>query len=710
VRNPLDDGAISRLLQPRSVAIIGASPTPGALGNALLVNLERAGFAGAIHLINPKRDMIDERPCLTSIALLPEGVDVAVLAIPRAAVIETVRALAARRVGAAIIFSAGFAEGGAEGIAEQAEIGRIASSSGMVIEGPNCLGMINFVDNVPLTFVDMPIPRVKKGKRVGIVSQSGAMAAVIATTLMAKDVALSYFVSTGNEAASGIEDYVDWLINDADTQAIALVVEQFRDPARFQALARRARDLGKPIILLHPGRSAAARESAATHTGAMAGDYEVMRVLVEHAGVVVCHDLEEVADVLDLAVRCGPIQRGAAILCESGAFKALTLDVAEEIGLDLPLFADDTSPKLCAALPDFVGVSNPVDLTAQALVDPDLYRRTFEALIDDHRLGSIILSIIQTDEGSSDRKFPAILSAIEALKHEKPVIFTGVDEGAIVPAHYIAALRNLGVPYFPTPDRAFRAVARWSKCTTDVSATPDAPGISLDLPDEGGVIPEYRSKAMLAPLGITFPRATMTTTISEAHEAASALGWPVVIKAQSADLSHKSDAGGVLLNLSNEQSLAEGWATLLGNIEAHRPGMILDGVLVEAMGARGTEMIVGGRNDPEWGPVVLVGAGGVMAELFHDVRLLPADLTHDAIVRALETLKSAPLLTGFRGSPPLDIDALARLIETVGALLCAEPRIREIDLNPVIVYPDGHGAVALDALMLVAPQPTNQVT
>jgi acetate---CoA ligase (ADP-forming) len=536
------------------------------------------------------------------------------------------------------------------------------------------------------------------------------MAAVIATTLMAKDVALSYFVSTGNEAASGIEDYVDWLINDAATQAIALVVEQFRDPARFQALARRARDLGKPIILLHPGRSAAARESAATHTGAMAGDYEVMRVLVEHVGVVVCHDLEEVADVLDLAVRCGSIQRGAAILCESGAFKALALDVAEEIGLDLPLFDDDTSPKLRAALPDFVGVSNPVDLTAQGLVDPDLYRRTFEALIDDDRLGSIILSIIQTDEGSSDRKFPAIIRAIEALKHEKPVIFTGVDEGAIVPAHYIAALRNLGVPYVPTPDRAFRAVARWSKRTTEVSATRDMPDIVLNLPDDGGVIPEYRSKAMLAPLGIPFPRATMTTTISEAHEAASALGWPVVIKAQSVDLSHKSDAGGVVLNLNDKQSLDEGWATLLGNVETHRPGMILDGVLVEAMGARGTEMIVGGRNDPDWGPVVLVGAGGVMAELFHDVRLLPADLTYDAIVSALHTLKSAPLLTGFRGSPPLDIGALARLIETVGALLCAESRIREIDLNPVIVYPDGHGIVALDALMLVAPQPTNQVT
>ncbi len=701
MREPLARGAVGRLLRPRSVAIVGASATPGALGHSLLRNLERAGFAGGIHLVNPRRAEIDGRPCLASIDALPEDVDVAVLAIPRAAVLETVRSLAARRVGAAIIFSAGFAEGGEEGIAEQREIGRIAAASGMVIEGPNCLGMINFVDDVPLTFVDMPRPRVRDGRRVGIVSQSGAMAAVIATTLMAKDLPLSYFVSTGNEAASGIEDYVDWLIDDGDTQAIGLVVEQFRDPRRFQALARRAGAAGKPIVLLHPGRSAAARESAATHTGAMAGDYDVMRVLVERAGVVVCRELEEVADVLDLAVRCGPIRPGAAILGESGAFKALALDVAEDIGLDLPPFDDALSPKLRAALPEFVGVSNPVDLTAQALVDPDLYRRTFDALLDDDRLGAIILSIIQTDERTADRKFPAIIDAIRRLKPRKPVIFTGVDEGAGVPADYIAALRGIGVPYFPTPDRAFRAMARWSRRSAGEPAAA-APFAPFALPEDGGVIPEYRSKTLLAPLGIAFPAGRFVTGLDEAAAAAEAIGWPVVLKAQAAALSHKSDVGGVVLNLTDAAALAEGWARLHADVASHAPGVPLDGVLVEAMGARGFEMIVGGRNDPDWGPVVLVGAGGVLAELFRDVRLLPADLAAEAIVAELHALRSAPLLNGFRGAPPLDVAALARLIGAVGALLRAAPRLREIDLNPVIVYPAGQGVVALDALMLAA--------
>ncbi len=701
MRASLPANAVGRLLRPRSIAIVGASATPGALGHSLLANLERAQFAGDIHLVNPRRTEIGGRPCLNAIEALPRDVDVAVLAIPRAAVLETLRALATQRVGAAIIFSAGFAEGGEEGIAEQREIGRIAAKSGMVIEGPNCLGMINFVDNVPLTFVDMPQPTTDKGKRVGIVSQSGAMAAVIATTLMAKDVALSYFISTGNEAASGIEDYVDWLIDDGDTQAITLVVEQFRDPARFQALARRARAAGKPIILLHPGRSAAARESAATHTGAMAGDYDVMRVLVERAGVVLCCELEEVADVLDLAVRCGPIKPGTAILGESGAFKALALDVAETIGLDLPPFDDALSPRLRAALPDFVGVSNPVDLTAQALVDPDLYRRTFDALLDDDRLGAIIISIIQTDARTAQVKFPPIINAIRQLNPQKPVIFTGVDEGAGVPAEYISALRELGVPYFPTPDRAFRAVARWNRHAAGDPATADPRMAALELPATGGVIPEYRSKQLLEPLGIVFPAGRFVTSLDEARVAAHALGWPVVIKVQAAALSHKSDVGGVVLNLANEAALDAGWAKLQDDVARHAPGVPIDGILVEAMGARGVEMIVGGRNDPDWGPVVLVGAGGVLAELFHDVRLLPADLPHDAIVAELRALKSGALLDGFRGSSPLDVAALARLVGGVGALLRANPRIAEIDLNPVIVYPDG--VVALDALLLTVP-------
>jgi acyl-CoA synthetase (NDP forming) len=693
--------ALDRLLKPRSIAIVGASDKPGALGASVLANLERQGYAGDIHLINPKRTEIAGRPCVASIDDLPHGVDAAVLAIPRAAVLDTVRALAANGVGAAVIFSAGFAEGGPEGRADQEELARIAAESGMVIEGPNCLGLVNFVDGVPLTFIELPAERLGDRPGIGIVSQSGAMAAVLEVTLMSRGLGLSYSISTGNEAASGVEDYVDALVDDPHTHVIAMIVEQFRKPARFLAAAEKARAAGKPIVLLHPGRSSAARESAATHTGAMAGDYKVMGIKVAHAGVLQVETLEELGDVTEILLRCPAMGTGgAAVVTESGAYKALTLDLAEREGLALPVIADEDSAELRASMPDFVPVTNPLDVTAQGLVDPDMYSRVIKALLSDDRFGSVLLGIIQTDETTSNIKFGPILSAIEGRTLSKPVVLAGLDEGAAIPAHYVERLRAASVPYFPSSERAVRSLARifaWNRRACAVQALEP---IRLDgLPS--GVVPEYRSKELLGPIGIPFPQAKLATTLEEAQAAAETLGYPIVLKAQSADLSHKSDAGGVIVGLANAQALAEGWQRLADNIAHHRPGLVLDGVLVEAMGARGTELIVGARNDPEWGPVVLVGFGGVQAEVLQDVRLLPPDLDQAAILAELDQLKSAALLHGFRGAPALDVKAVAAIVASVGRLLLGEPRIREIDLNPVILY--ANGAVALDALMLVEP-------
>jgi acyl-CoA synthetase (NDP forming) len=692
---------IARLLRPRSVAIVGASATPGALGAAVLANLERLQYGGEIHLINPNRDRIGDRPCLKSVDDLPAGVDVAVLAIPRAAVLDTVRALAARQVGAAIIFSAGFAEGGESGLADQRELQRIAAAAGMVIEGPNCLGFVNYVDAVALTFVETPAIALGKRPGIGIVSQSGAMAAVVAVTLTSKQLGLSYSISTGNEAASGVEDYVEFLLDDPHSQVIALVVEQFRQPRRFLELAQIARARGKSLVLLHPGRSSAARESAATHTGAMAGDYGVMRTQVARRGVLVAESLEEFGDMIDVVLRCKTRPSGGSVvLTESGAFKALTLDLCEEIGLPLPALTDDTAPLLRAALPHFVPVSNPVDLTAQGLVDPDLYRRAIASLTGDPRFGCIVLGIIQTDANTCAIKFPPIIEAIRNLAPEKPVIFAGLDDGAQVPAQFLAQLRDLGVPYFPSPGRAFRAIARIcaapaSSLDAGLTATP-----VLSLPLNPGVIAEYRSKEILKPLGIPFPAGHLVKTLQAAVQAASDLGFPVVLKAQSADLPHKSDAGGVLLNIKDDVALAAAWTRLHANLEKSQPGLVLEGVLIEAMSKTGVELIIGGRNDAEWGPIVLVGFGGVQAEILKDVRLLAADLTRAEIVQELYRLKSGELLQGFRGMPPLDVEAAAHIVAQIGALLRAEPRIQEIDLNPVILYPQGAGAIALDALII----------
>lgn len=694
---------LSRLLRPRSVAVVGASDKPGALGATLITNLDRAGFAGPIYPINPKRDAIGARPCLAAVDDLPEGVDVAVLAIPRPAVLDTVRALAARGVGAAIVFSAGFAEDGAEGLAEQAEIGRIAHEAGMVIEGPNCLGLVNHVDRIPLTFVESFTEPPAGRRAVGVVSQSGAMAAVLGTTLIARGLPTSFSVSTGNEAASGVEDYVDWLIDDPDTHVIAMIVEQFRKPARFLAAAAAARAAGKPVVLLHPGKSSAARESAATHTGAMAGDYQLMRAKVGRAGVVFAETLQELADIAELLVRCPALpRREVAVLGESGAFKALTLDLAEGLGLPLAALGNDDAPALRAALPPFVPVSNPLDITAQGLSQPSIYTEVLGALLDDDRVGAVVAGIIQSDPITADIKVPAILKALEGRTLDKPLVFAGLDEGALMPEHYIAALRDAGVPWFPTTERVFAALARLGGRVAPSQADPLAPLPLPGLGDHLGTIPEYRAKALLAPLGVPFPQGAFADSADAAAAAAAQVGFPVAIKAQAAALSHKSDAGGVILNLADEAAVRAAWERMHASVEAYDSAIALDGVLIEAMGPRGVEMIVGGRNDPEWGAVVLAGFGGVTAEILQDVCLITPDQTHAEVVAELGKLRSAALLAGYRGAPALDVAALADLIVTIGRVLQGNPALAELDLNPVILYPQGQGVIALDALIHTA--------
>lgn len=699
----LDFVKIARLLRPRSVAVVGASDKPGALGASVLRNLDRNGFVGEVYPINPSREKIGARKCLASIDQLPEGVDVAVLAIPQPAVLDAVSSLAARNCGAVIIFSSGFAEGGEVGLAQQAEIARIGVQAGMVIEGPNCLGLVNHVDGVPLTFVETLCRAPGPLGGVGVVSQSGAMAAVLCTTFHARDMAVSYSISTGNEAGSGVEDYVDWLVDEPNTRVITMLVEQFRKPQRFLSAARRAISAGKQVVLLHPGKSNAARESAATHTGAMAGDYKLMRALVARAGVVFAETLEELADITEILLRCPPLSGPqVAILGESGAFKALTLDLAEELALSLADLHDDNAPALRAVLPPFVPVSNPLDITAQGLTQPAIYTDCLNALFADERVGAVVSGIIQGDPVTSAIKVPAILDALEGRSLNKPLIFAGLDEGAEIPTHFIAALRKAAVPWFPTTERAIRALARLSQQSAGDfdDATPPhtpLPGLSAEL----GVVPEYRAKRLLGSLGIAFPVGHFAASVDEAVAAADVVGYPVAMKAQAAALGHKSDAGGVLLGLADADEVRVAWKQIYTNVAAYDAHLTLDGVLIEKMSRRGIELIIGAKNDPEWGPVVLAGFGGVTAEILQDVCLITPDMSESLIEKRLFSLKQKDLLKGYRGSPALDVDALVAMIRKITRIMIAEPTLIELDLNPVILYPQGEGAVALDALILV---------
>jgi acetate---CoA ligase (ADP-forming) len=693
---------LGRLLSPRSVAIVGASATPGSFGASILDNLEPAGYDGIIHLINPKRSEINGRPCVASVDDLPEGVDCAVLAIPRASVLEAVKACARRGVGGVIIFTAGFTESGEAGRRDQEEIAFIARQHGIAIEGPNCLGMVNYVEGIPLTFVSSPVKKFGDRRGIAVISQSGALAAVLGVSLKLHDLDISFSVSTGNEAVTHVEDYVEYLLDDPHTQVITLIVEHFRRPAKFLAQARRATAMGKRIVLLHPGRSSAARASAATHTGAMAGDYQLMRTKVEHAGVVVVDTLEELIDVSQILLRCPVLPKGGcAVLTESGAFKALTLDLCESIGLSLPSLTDATSEALRKVLPDFILPTNPLDITAQGLVDPALYRHTLPPILDDPQYGSVVLGIILTDEATGSIKLPPLIDAIRSIHPQKPVMFAALDEGAYIPPEFVAELRQLGVPFFPSPERAFRALGRLSS----FAGKQHRDGELVQLPKSNqplpcGVIPEYASKQILSSLGIPIPAGSLAVTLQQANEIAAEIGYPVVLKAQSKALSHKSDSGGVALNLQNSDEFASTWQRMQQDVCRAHPGLVLDGILVEKMGRKGLELIVGAQNDPEWGPVLLVGLGGVLAEALNDVRLLPPELSEAAIVDELYQLKSAALLRGFRGSAALDVEAAARIVSRLGALMIQNPQIIEADINPVIVYPCGEGAIALDALIV----------
>ncbi len=704
-RTPID-----WLLRPRSVAIIGVSSNPTALGSRVFTNLENAGFKGEIHLVNPKRAELFGRPCVATPDDLPIGVDCAVLAIPRVAVLDALRSLVRRNVRSAIIFSAGFAENGPEGRLEQEEIGRIAREHNMAIEGPNCLGMVNFVDGTPLTFMMNDAKRLTEKAGIAMVSQSGAMATVLGVSLRTHKVAMSYSVSTGNEAANSAEDFVEYLIEDDRTSVLVLLIEQFRQPQKFLKLVSRAKQLGKHIVLLHPGRGSAARESAATHTGAMVNDYKVMRTKVEDAGVVVVDTVEELVDVAQLLSVCPYLPHGgAAVIAESGSFKALALDFCESIGLPLPGLGEAVRGALLEALPEFIPPSNPLDVTGQAMNDGDLYREPMLAFLSDDNYGSLVLGLILADGPGNDLKFPIIIETLRKLKPAKPVIFAALDEGAENPREcireHIAELRSLGVPFFPTSERAFRALGLVTNfAARQARKLADAPlSLPRNLKLANGTMTEYKGKELLASIGIAVPAGGLATTLQQAQGIAERIGFPVVLKAQEVTLTHKSDIGGVILNIKDSDALAAGWKQLYDNIALARPGLTLDGALVEKMGARGLELIVGAKNDKDWGPALLVGFGGVLAEAISDVRLLPPDLSVEAIVDELYQLKSAALLKGFRGSPAVDVKAAAELIHRLGAFICAEPAIKEIDINPVLVYPVGQGAVALDALIVARP-------
>jgi acyl-CoA synthetase (NDP forming) len=686
-------------MRPRSVAIVGASAEPDSIGGAVLANLDRCGYRGEIHLVSRRASEINNRRCVSTIDELPEHIDAAVLVVPQPAVVEAVAACGRRRIGSAVVFASGFAEVDEAGRAEQERLVQTARAAGVRLLGPNCIGFTNFADGVALTFEAIAPEPIAGRPAVGAVAQSGALAGCLRLALMSKGLGVSHAVSTGNEADLATEDFLAFLLDDAQTRAIALFVEQIRRPQLFLSLAERAKSLAKPILLLHPGKSMRARASANSHTGALAGDHAVMSTLLRHQAVLLVDTLEELIDAADLLARGRPPAGGAGIVTSSGAIKGLAFDFAETIGLDLPALAPPTLAALKATLPPFAPLDNPVDVTAQVLKDPTIWTHAARALLADSAIGSLAMVWPPGSPTQAMGKANAVLPAI--AESGKLAVVVALGDESPLPAEFFTLLRAHGVPLFRSPERALRALALATAYGRALQVPRDAAPIMAQamqpLP-RSGVLPEYIGKTCLAALGIRVPAGRLATDLAAAKAIASAIDYPVVLKAQASALTHKSDAGGVVLGIEGESALARAWERISDNMM--RAGIATEGMLVETMAPPGLEMIVGARRDPDWGPVLMVGHGGIWVEALRDVRLLPADLPQARVLEEIGRLKGAGLLRGARGHPPADMEALAETVARVGALIRARPEVMEIEINPLVVLAAGAGVIALDALIV----------
>ncbi len=700
---------VARLLAPRSIAIVGVSPDPGSIGGAVLANLEKFGYPGEIHLVTRRQTEIGGRPCVPTVDDLPQGIDVAVLAVPQAIAAEAVAACGRRNVGAAVVYAAGFAETGDEGKAAQTRLVEAARAGNVALFGPNCIGIVNFVGRAPLTYEPHVTQEMGKVPAIGLAAQSGAMASTLRLALQGKGLVISWFISTGNEADLHVEDFLPTLIADDNTRVIVVYAEQLRAPARFLALAADARAASKPIVLLHPGRSARAQATMLSHTGALAPDHAVMAALVAREAVVRVDTIEEAIDTAELLARFPtPPTKGAGIVTNSGAFKGIAADMADAVGLDLPAPAPATIETVKRALPPYATVENPLDVTGQSVKDPGILGAAARGLLDDPAIGSLIVSIISGNGPMAMDKGNVLLPEVKGST--KPVALCAFGDESPLPAEFVSMFRDNNIVFLRSPERAIRATAHATTYGRALEAAARrAPG--ADLPEivlPVGTVPEYLGKKAAAALGIAVPEGGLARDLAEAKSIAKRIGYPVALKAQAGALAHKSDAGGVILGLATEATLGNGWVKLQANLRETRPNLELDGVLVERMARAGLELVVGARRDPAWGPVAMVGLGGIWIEALKDVRLMACDLTEDQIVDELTRLRGAALLQGIRGTPPADVEAVAAIVARVGALMRARPDISEVDINPLFVYPKGQGALALDVLIVTGERDANE--
>jgi len=693
------EDALAPLFRPRSIAIIGASSKPEKPGGRVLKALLRYGFAGEIIPVHVSEPEVQGLPAVASIEEIGRPVDLAIVSIPRRAVLATLQSCAAAGVRSAIVFSAGFAEAGEAGHAEQMKMADLARSTGMRILGPNCLGMMNLGIGTIATFsqsINLGLPAPGK---ISIVSQSGAFGTYCFIMARDRGLPVSYWVSTGNEADVDFADIVSFLANDPSTSVILGYLEGARDGEKLVKALEAARQARKPVILMKVGHTDVGAQAAASHTAALAGRDATYDAVLKQHGAYRARSIDELFDVA-YACSTGRLPAGnrAGVVTVSGGAAVLMADAAAEYGIDLAPMPDDSQRRLRELVP-FAAVRNPMDVTGQIASDFSLYGTFIDEMLEHGRYDALIT--FESIVGLSEKRCELMLETWHQSLSRHPDMPVYMS-GKVTPAA-LEKFEQLGILIFEEPTRAVRAAAAASRIAAGFTRPRPARRVekgAADLPP--GPMNEVQSLDWLDRIGLaTLPRRLVRST-SEAVDAAEALGLPVALKVVSRDIPHKSDIGGVLLGLSTAEAVAAGFATLEENVSRAAPSARFEGVLVTPMATPGIETIIGVHRDPVFGPMVMFGVGGVMAELLGDVTFRRAPVDRTEARSMIFDLRSADLFRGYRGHPPADITAIESALVAVSEFASAYADSHlSLDINPFLVLAQGRGAVALDALLQV---------
>ena len=694
---------LNKLLKPTSVAVIGASEKEGFGGDVCRNILSYVEDRSHVYFIHPKRDSVFGVPCYKSISDVPENVDLMVICTSQKTVIPLLQEGAKKGVGGAVVFASGYGEvGTAEGKQNEAELIAAAKELDIAVMGPNCAGFVNYVDNVQ-AFAFISAKRDRKGS-VGVVSQSGQLCL---SMMDDPGMRFSYNISAGNGKIVQMEDYMDFLVDDEDTKVVSIYIEGVKNADKFAAVLKKAAEKRKPVVILKAGRSAKGGAIAASHTGSLSGSDASFDAVLKKFGAIRVDDLEElIAMSLMLStMKRMPEKATFASMNLSGGETGICADVGSLNGIEYPDFTEETLKKLKEQLPSYASPNNPLDMTASLSYDADLYAGALRTVMDDPNIGMVLIGYTLLLE-IADPCIHYMYKGIEKIVQEKggnckPIAMIPFAENTRNP-EYQEKLFQIGVPVLPPPVYAFKMLRHLADF---IDYKPETKTLELAVghpkSEETQALSEHESKQELKVYGVPVPDEVIVTSKEEAAQFVKNHPGPLVMKVESADILHKSDVGGVKLNVCGPEAAEKAYEEIMESVTAKRPDAHINGILTVPMLDAGVEIIIGVNNDPQFGPMIMVGMGGVFVEVFKDVALYPAPLKEEEALEMLKSLKSFKLLNGYRGTEKCDIKALCQTIVAISNYAQANKDVlKELDINPLFVYPEGKGVGVADALIV----------